>query len=246
MSGLSSCTILEEDVAEGSYGVVSKGICGKRQVAIKSFFDTDPWRKELANLKKVKSIYVTELLLVDEKIIGTEWFGDDNLESLIPTRQSFLVIGSLLSQLVRGLQDIHSAKLVHCDLTARNIRYTHSGHVKIIDLGLSRKPGTIFTNRLAGDLESFFQEPLDYSFDVWGVGYLLLDLLGFHGISNTVYDSLTEDEELPKLIEEQLFYAQRDNTLDNELGTYTLGRILVPRKDRVKLPELTSFLDSVK
>ena len=91
-------------------------------------------------------------------------------------------------QIVRGIQYIHSQKIIHLDLKPFNIMFSNPDddyNLRIIDFGLAEKLGEAeerVAMTMCGTLEYMSPEVMDCKFaspasDMWGVGsiaYLLV------------------------------------------------------------------------
>jgi hypothetical protein len=95
------------------------------------------------------------------------------------------LLPSLLAQLLSGLQAIHLAGKLHCDLKPANLLVTTSGHLTVLDFGLltalsessvaepGRAPGT--PAYMAPELEA--GGPPSVASDVYAIGVILLEAL---------------------------------------------------------------------
>jgi len=109
---------------------------------------------------------------VKEMLLSMEYFEGKNLEDC-----STLSLGDVLlvfRMVASGLNAMHKAGFVHCDIKPHNILMNKSGSIKIIDLGQSCKIGTIKT-RIQGTPdyiapEQVKRKPLGPKTDVFNLG----------------------------------------------------------------------------
>ncbi|MFG0284329.1 MAG: serine/threonine-protein kinase, partial [Phycisphaerales bacterium JB039] len=100
----------------------------------------------------------------------------------LPARQA----ARLLSQVARGVQAVHAAGLVHCDLKPGNIAMTRDGAPKVADFGIAMRegqqpraelgaPGAPLGNLAFISPEQFRGDPGAYSFpsDIYALGGML-------------------------------------------------------------------------
>ncbi|KAF8992002.1 kinase-like domain-containing protein, partial [Cyathus striatus] len=89
-------------------------------------------------------------------------------------------IRDIFGQILDGVEHIHSKKIIHCDLTPKNILLTENNTVKIIDFGLAideqfkSRCGTAryMAPERFGDGELF--RPTT---DIWSLGVILMDMI---------------------------------------------------------------------
>ncbi|MFH1718066.1 MAG: serine/threonine-protein kinase [Planctomycetota bacterium] len=126
-----------------------------------------PYVRKCYELRKIRSMF-----RVREMLLSMEYFEGKNLEDC-----STLSLGDVLlvfRMVASGLNAMHKAGLVHCDIKPHNILMNKSGSIKIIDLGQSCKIGTIKT-RIQGTPdyiapEQVKRKPLGPKTDVFNLG----------------------------------------------------------------------------
>jgi len=103
-------------------------------------------------------------------------------ESLRPGRESPDAIEELTVQLLRGLEHVHAAGLVHRDVKPANLLVSRHGRLKLTDFGLATNAGTADEpGQISGSLpyvapESILGRPLDGRTDLYALGILLFQL----------------------------------------------------------------------
>ncbi len=88
--------------------------------------------------------------------------------------------GTVVRDVASALAFVHSRRLIHRDVSPRNVRYTQDGHVKLIDFGILASPGVC--PDVAGTPpfiapENGYGLPLDHRADVFALGALTYWLL---------------------------------------------------------------------
>merc|ERR1711959_689170 len=127
--------------------------------------------------------------LMEDIFVVTELM-DTDLDQVIRSQQplSMLHIQTFLYQILRGLQFIHAANVIHRDLKPGNILVNQNCTVKICDFGLARlEPETGYGGFMTEYVVTrWYRAPeimlsgQDYtqSIDVWSVGCILAEMLG--------------------------------------------------------------------
>ena len=123
-------------------------------------------RKCLKVFKKRKMLKVSEMYMIMEYFEGRS-LEDSKALSLIDVMLVFRMVAT-------GLNAMHAAGYVHCEMKPNNILIQTTGHIKIIDLGQSCKVGTV-KQRVQGTPdyiapEQVRKEPLSYQTDVFNLG----------------------------------------------------------------------------
>lgn len=139
-----------------------------------------------ANLRRCFSVHYERTLL--RKIISAgllmEWFDGMPLDRRLPTELPELI--DTFIAVAEGLDAMHQAGLVHCDLKPANILRNHAGEVKVIDLGQACPIGTK-KERIQGTPdyiapEQVKRQPVDARTDVYNFGATMYWCLAGQGM----------------------------------------------------------------
>lgn len=152
------------------------------------------FQREVRSLQKVKSDNVVKYfdsgIWIDKSIehyyIIMEFIeGMDFSTYLSRRRKSFIkdesVMKGVLSQILKGLFDIHSLNIIHRDLKPANIYITDDGKIKLLDFGLVKMldystvttKGKIVGTPLFMSPEMIEGKGIDYRSDLYSFGVLL-------------------------------------------------------------------------
>ena len=111
------------------------------------------FKREFDTLKKLKSPYIIEVYTYNEnKNEYSMEFMDDTLQNYIDKNNTTLTMPErkgIINQICKGLKYIHSKKLLHRDLSLKNILVKHYEDVnvfKISDFGLVKVPDSDLTS----------------------------------------------------------------------------------------------------
>ncbi|KDE77773.1 hypothetical protein AO1008_03891 [Aspergillus oryzae 100-8] len=160
MGSQSACGQLRaiESLEEGSYGWVSraKDITTGEIVALKKLkMDNSPDGFPVTGLREIQTLLEARhpnIVLLREIVIGTKMddvflvmdFLEHDLKTLLDDmREPFLPseIKTLLSQVLSGLDFLHSQWIMHRDLKTSNLLMNNRGEIKIADFGMARYYG---------------------------------------------------------------------------------------------------------
>ncbi|OMJ95010.1 hypothetical protein SteCoe_1708 [Stentor coeruleus] len=213
-------------------------------------------------------------------IIVTELLRDNLYEFLKYNREHddklYFTIGRIQKiayQVLKGLQHIHSLKLIHCDLKPENILMKSYSRceVKIIDLGsacfIHDHLGSYVQSRSYRAPEVILGCQYDYRIDVWSLGCILFEL--FTG--NVLFQNTCIQELLARVVsicgplseeihrtgrhvsrfftKEKLIYkeVEDDKALDNRhLSEEMIELIKLARKNKKKIQLLIPKRSSIK
>jgi serine/threonine protein kinase len=126
-----------------------------------------PYIRKCYKIKKIKHMFK-----IKEMLLSMEHFEGSTLEET-PTL-SLLDVLLVFRMVATGLNAMHQAGFVHCDMKPNNILMNKAGTIKIIDLGQSCKIGTI-KERIQGTPdyiapEQVNRKPLNPKTDIFNLG----------------------------------------------------------------------------
>lgn len=188
-----------EILGEGSYGKVYKSVHTKSQkiyaikvVQLEDDETFDDSLREIEMLRQCKSPYVLQLYGsykrgTSELWIVTEYCGGGSTADLMRIVHRTLneaQIASILAQVLRGLEFLHSQLKIHRDIKAANVLLTTSGEVKLADFGVAKQ----MTDSTSGKGRTVIGTPFwmapevisgtmyDTKADIWSLGITAIEL----------------------------------------------------------------------
>ena len=150
----------------------------------------------------------------DEVAFVMEYITTGKITSSLKGRYSVEKVDGYLSQIIEGIQYLHSFGLVHRDIKPDNLLISENNVVKIIDFGLSKI--ILFSeeiNENYGSLlftapEILLNEHYNTKVDVWSIGviafYLLFGILPF-----SVNESDEMNEIALKIVNQNMFFPYK-------------------------------------
>lgn len=210
-------------IEEGTYGVVfrAKDLRTQEIVALKRLkMENEREGFPITSLREVNTLLKCQhpnIVNVKEIVVGNNMdkifivmeYVEHDLKSLMETMSEPFLIGevkALTIQLLKGVQHLHDNWILHRDIKASNLLFSHKGILKIGDFGLAREYGSPLKPYTPIVVTLWYRAPelllgaKEYStaIDIWSVGCVFGEFI----TKRPLFNGKTEIEQIDKIFKE--------------------------------------------
>jgi serine/threonine protein kinase len=198
-SGAFSNVFLGEDKEKNQYVL--------KKLKMTTTLDLEVYEREIDSLKAFDHKNVLKLIEVCENVKGQKFlvleYAGNNLKHLIGGKPlSLRECKHLLSQLLQGLEHVHSKNIMHRDLKTDNLMVNKKGVLKVGDFGSSRvwerntkmTPEIVSLRYRAPEI-LLCAEKYDKSCDMWSVGCIFAEML----LGRQLIEGFSETDQIAKM-----------------------------------------------
>jgi len=215
-----------ESIGKGSFGEVYRAIWqGNTEIALKSLHSSqlNELEAESTLLMQLRHPFIISYMGIyhqtnpDTYSMATEYMNEGSLDQLLIKKRNELTFADLLQMAkdaLAGMKFLHSKKIIHRDLSARNLLVKREGNkyvVKVGDFGLSRSllendfyetTNMKFARKWSAP-ESCTENKFSYASDIWSYAVCVWEILQFGEVPFKQYSNpeavkkVLEGERLP-------------------------------------------------